>query len=311
MVSLRWLLGLAVAAVVLASVSFAGQRHAARAATLPACTMGHTTFDYATQAATTARRVAGTVVAVTSVGTWGTSACLLHDRLMFAVQDASDRFSPRGVIRSVAGNPAARAVNLILRPGDLLLYSWRWRNWCGARSRFILQASWKALPFTTPSQAVKPPSCVDRGSRSTLSATRPSIRVCPTTGYQVTTGLGQPFMTRLIDLVEISLRKDKPPCILRHLHINFAVQGQNGGNWATLAPVEGNPATRTIGTLLTHNYGGFLVFWAWANWCHGGNHFRTSAKVGARTVTGATDTQGATCGDTGAPSTLTPNYGHS
>jgi hypothetical protein len=304
-VNLRLLLAFFVTAALLLSVSFGGQRHAAHAATLRAC--GPDTIPLPP---TDARRVGGDVVGVTALGTWGTSACLLRDRLTFAVKRSTDRFSRGGVIRPVRGNPATKIVNVVLKPGSVLVYSWRWRNWCGSGGHFTLQARWSGLAYVASSQAVKPPICTSGRSRSTLSKKRPSISSCPTAAYQVTTGLGQPFRTRLIDFVQFTLRKRHLPCLLRHLRVNFAVQAQSNGNWLTLSQVQGNPGRRTVGTMLTQTYGAFDVFWAWFNWCGVGNRFRASAQVGTRTVAGPTSTQGATCQDPQAPSTLTPSYGH-
>lgn len=303
--NLRLLLALFTAAAMLLSVSFDGRRHAARAATLPACGPDNVPLP-----PTDARRAGRDVVGVTALGTWGTSACLLRDRLTFAVKRSTDRFSKGGVIRSVRGNPATKIVNVVLKPGSVVVYSWRWRNWCGSGNHFALQARWSSLAYIAPSQTVKPPTCTSRRSRSTLSKKRPSITSCSPAAYQVTTGLGQPFMTRLIDLAQLTLRKRRLPCLLRHLHIRLAVQRQSNGNWMTLSQIQGNPGTRTVGTMLTQTYGAFDVFWAWFNWCGGGNRFRASAKVGTRTVAGPTSTQGATCQNPQAPSTLTPSYGH-
>lgn len=109
----------------------------ARAGTVPACSL-----DYVTQATTVAWRVGTEVVGVTSLGTWGTGPCQVRGRLSFAAQPASDRFSTQGVIRAIEGNPGKKSVDLVLRPGGELVYAWRWRNWCGTRTRrFILQAS--------------------------------------------------------------------------------------------------------------------------------------------------------------------------
>ena len=302
--NLRLLLAFFAAAAVLISAPFAADRHAARASTLQACGEDNIPLP-----STDARRVGGDVVGVTALGTWGTSACVLRDRLSFAVKRSRDRFSRGGVIRSIRGNPATKIVNVVLKPGSVLVYSWRWRNWCGAGGHFTLQARWSGLAYIAPSQTVKPPTCTSKHSSSTLSKKRPSITTCSAAAYRVTTDLGQPFLTRLIDLVLLTLRKRHLPCLLRHLHISFAVQGQSNGNWMTLSQIEGNPGKRTVGTMLTQS-GGFDVFWAWFNWCGGGNRFRAFAKVGTRTVAGPTWTQGATCQDPQAPSTLTPSYGH-
>lgn len=286
--------------------SVVGPRQVARAATPVACS-----GDQVASATTDARRVGQDVVGLTAVGTWGAARCVLRDRLTFAVQPASDRFSSNGMIRSIKGNPAARAVNVILKPGDALVYSWRWQNWCGAHGRFTLQAFWRGLPYTVPSQAVKPPACTDRHVRSILGETRPNITTCSATAYRVRADLGQPSMTRLIPFLGIALRKGHLPCLLRRAQVTFAVQGQGGGSWSTLGHVQGNPGHRTVGTMLTQTYGEFDVFWAWHNWCGGGNRFRAFTKVGRRTLAGPTATQGATCDDSGSPSTLTPSYGHS
>lgn len=300
-----WLIALAAAATAVVSVGVAGQQRAARAGALPECS-----GDEIPLPTTVAQRVGGEVVGVTALGTWGTSPCVLHDRLTFAAQPASDRFSPHGVIRSIKGNPAVKAMNITLRPGNVRVYAWRWRNWCGAHGRFIVQASWKALPYTIPSESVTPPRCVERGSRSTLSETRPAIRPCATTAYRVSTDLGQPFESRLIDFINITPRKGGPPCLLRNLSLNLSVQGESGAGWKTLDQIKGNPGHRKVGTMLTQTYGALGVFWAWFNWCDGGHQFRTYARVGTRAVAGSTSAQGATCEDQAAPSTLVPSYGH-
>lgn len=162
-----------------------------------------------------------------------------------------------------------------------------------------------------PVADVKPPACTTKGSRSTLSTTPPSIKTCSTATYRFGAAIGQPFETRLIDAVGITLRKHHRPCLLRHKRVTLAVQGKSGGQWVTLRQIDGNPGSRIIGTMLTQTYGAFETLWAWANWCRGGNEFRAYAKVGTRTAAGPTATQGATCEGSRAPSTLTPSYGHS
>jgi hypothetical protein len=301
----RLLLAVVAAAAVLISTSFAGQRHAARAATLQACTE-----DTIPPAVTDTRRVGGDVVAVTALGTWGTAPCLLRDRLTFTVKHSKDRFSGRGAIPGIRGNPATKIVKAVMRPGSVLVYSWHWRNWCSGGGHFTLQARWSDLAYIAPSQAVKPPTCTSRRSGSRLSKKRPSIKTCPAAAYKITTDLGQPFRTRLIDFVQITLRKRHLPCLLSHLRVDFALRGQDNGNWITLGQIQGNPAERTVGTMLTQTYGAFDVFWAWFNWCGGGDRFRSFADVGARTVAGPSRTRGPTCQDPQTASTLTPSYGH-
>lgn len=141
-----------------------------------------------------------------------------------------------------------------------------------------------------------------------LSATRPPVQACTTADYTAGTGLGQPFLGRLIEGVGIQLRKGRPPCLLRRARIHFAIQAKLNGRWRQLDKIQGNPAQRTVGTLLTQTYGAFSVFWAWSNWC-GSGPYRDVAFVNGRTVDGPT--HGATCEGRGGPSTLTPSYGHS
>lgn len=289
-------------------VALVGPRGAARAASLTACS-----GDQVASATTDARNVHGAVIGITAISTWGTVRCSLRERLTIAIEPASDRESTTGALVSISGNPARKRVREVLRPGDVLVYSWRWRNWCAHPGRFIVQAFWSGSAYTapTPSQAVTPPTCTARDSRSTLLKTRPSITACPAAAYRAGAGLGQPFMSRLIDSVGITLRKRHPPCLLRHTHIKFTVQTKHGSKWSNLSQVQGNPGSRTIGTMLTPTYGGFSVLWAWSNWCGGGNHFRAVAKIDGRTVAGPAVSHGATCEGQGSPSTLTPSYGHS
>ena len=249
------------------------------------------------------------MVAVTALGTWGTSPCLLHERLRFAVKPVTARWSPGGAIRRIRGNPATKLVKTVLEPGSVHVYSWRWRNWCGVRGKDVLQASWGGA--LVPSQAVKAPRCIGKGTPSILRRVRPSTRGCAVADYRATTDLGQPFMTALIDFVQIAPRPHRTPCLLKRVKITFTIQGHSGsGHWAALRQVQGNPANRTIGAMLTSTYGAVDVFWAWMNWCGGGTHFRAVAVVNGRTVTGPTWSQAATCEDPKLPSTLTPSFGH-
>jgi hypothetical protein len=129
--------------------------------------------------------------------------------------------------------------------------------------------------------------------------------------YRVTTDLGQPFMTALIDFIQIAPRPHRTPCLLKRVKITFTIQGQSGsGDWGSLRQIRGNPANRTIGAMLTPTYGAADAFWAWMNWCAGGTHFRAVAVVNGRTVTGPTWSQAVTCEDPKLPSTLTPSFGH-
>ena len=162
-----------------------------------------------------------------------------------------------------------------------------------------------------PSQAVKAPRCIAKGTPSNLRRVRPSIRGCAVADYRATTDLGQPFRTALIDFVQIAPRPHRTPCLLKRVKITFTIQGKSGsGDWGSLRQIQGNPADRTIGAMLTSTYGAVDAFWAWLNWCGGGSHFRAVAVVNGRTVAGPTSSQGATCEDPKLPSTLSPSYGH-
>jgi hypothetical protein len=284
----------------------APQGTAARRAALRACTQ-----DTSPIATTHARRVGRDVVGTTALGNWATASCALHEHLTFAVKAWADRMSSQGTITSIAGNGATKTVDTPFRPGGVLVYSWRWQNWCGAQGRFALQATWDGEVYSrSPSQGVKAPACVSRNGRSSLAAVRPSIPTCSASDYQATTDLGQPIEERLVDFVQLSPPAGRPPCLLKKVRIQFAVQGRSGGKWTTLSPVTGNPATRTIGGMLTPNYGAYFVFWAWWNWCGGGDAFRASVQVSGGSVFGPPQSQGPQCQDAGSASTLTPSYGH-
>ena len=248
------------------------------------------------------------MIAVTALGTWGTSSCLLRMHLRVAVKPYMARLSPTGTIQSIKGNPAAKALDVVLRPGGLLVYSWRWRNWCGRAGRFAVQPAWGKYAFW-PSQRVGPPTCRSKVKPSTFVQVNEATRDCTQADYRVTTDLGQPFRTRLIDIVQLTLRRNRSPCLLRHVRIKFTLQGQSGGGWTALNQIQGSPARRVLGAMLTPE-DGLSVFWAWGNWCGGGDRFRAFAEVGGRSVEGPMSTQGATCEDPSAPSTLKPSYGH-
>jgi hypothetical protein len=300
----RYAYGLSAGVVALSLASFAVQHHRAQARTLRSCR-----DDDLSIRSTDAHQVGADVVAVTALGSWGTSPCLLHERLRFAVKPVTARWSPRGAIRGIRGNPATTLVKAVLEPGSVHVYAWRWRNWCGAHGKGVLQASWRGA--LVPSQAVKAPRCTAKRAPAILGRVKPSIRRCAVADYRATTDLGQPFRTALIDFVQIAPLPHRTPCLLKRVKITFAVEGQSGGgDWATLRQVRGNPASRTIGGMLTSTYGAVGVFWAWTNWCGGGDHFRPVAVVNGRTVTGSSKSQAATCEDPTMPSTLSPSYGH-
>jgi hypothetical protein len=258
---------------------------------------------------TDARRQGRDVVVVTALGTWGTSACSMRLRVQVAVIPGKARFSSGKVVRGIRGNPATRTVRRTLRPGSVVVLAWRWRNWCGKRASFALQPVWGKGDLV-PSQRVRAPSCRSRKRPSALLRTKASVRLCTRSDYTATTDLGEPFEDQLIDYVQIAPRARRRPCLLERARIDFAIEGQPGASWMTLGQIQGNPAKRTIGAMLTPTYGAAEAFWAWANWCGGGDRFRADATVDGRSVIGPTESQGPTCRDSGSPSTLTASYGH-
>jgi hypothetical protein len=298
-----WALAVVPAAALLGCLSVARQP-AARASALRKCRAD----DLAIKS-TDARRRGRDVVVVTALGTWGTSACSARLRLKVTVIPSKARFSTGKVVRGIKGNPAMRTVRRTLEPGSVIVLAWRWRNWCGKRGAFALQPIWGKGDLV-PSQRVGAPACRSRKRPSTLSRTKASVHVCTRSDYTAKTDLGQPFEGQLIDYVQIAPRVRRGPCLLKRARIDFAVQGETGPSWVTLGQIEGNPATRTIGGMLTPTYGAAEAFWAWANWCGGGDHFRALASVNSRSVTGPTEMQGPACQDSRSPSTLTANYGH-
>jgi hypothetical protein len=280
----------------------AGQRQPARAGDVRACGI-----DDLAVMSTDARRAGADVLALTALGTWGTTPCRLREELTVDVKPYSERFKKGGALRGIRGAPAAKRIDAVLKPGGVLLYSWKWRNWCGHRGSFTVEPAWGG--DISPSQAVKAPTCESPTGGSRLMQVADAVPRCSTHDYRVPTDLGQPFMTFLIDFVQIVLRKSSKPCLLRNTRIKFAVQGRsNGGPWKTLTSIRGNPARRVIGGLLTRD--GLSVFWAWGNWCGGGDSFRAFAQVNGRSLAGPEQAQGATCEDSSLQSTLKPSYGH-
>ena len=134
---MRLVYALSAGVVALTLASFVGQHHRAQARALRSCR-----DDDLSVRSTDAHRVGADVVADTALGSWGTSPCLLHERLRFAVKPVTARWSPGGAIRRIRGNPATMLVKTVLEPGSVHVYSWRWRNWCGVRGKDVLQASW-------------------------------------------------------------------------------------------------------------------------------------------------------------------------
>src|SRR5437667_9588981 len=101
----RWSLCAVVVAATVTPAAFVGQHVAAQAAALRVCG-----FDDLAVKSTDARRHGRDVVVVTALGTWGTSPCLLRRHLRLAVKPYRARLSPRGTVRGIRGNPAARTV---------------------------------------------------------------------------------------------------------------------------------------------------------------------------------------------------------
>jgi hypothetical protein len=166
-----------VLAAAVASAAFVGQRFAAKAAAVRMCGVD----DLAVKS-TDARRQGRDVVVVTALGTWGTSPSLLRQRLTVAVKPYQARFSSGATVRGIRGNPATRTVRFTLRPGNAVVYSWRWKNWCGRLRGFSLQAAW-GRSSRVPSQRVRPPACASRGKPSALAPATVSVRRCSTGDY--------------------------------------------------------------------------------------------------------------------------------
>jgi hypothetical protein len=294
---------LAVVALALGGYWLAQPHRAAAGSSLSVCTMDNTPGP-----SISVVRVRGRVVGATSFGTWGTSRCLLRAQLTFAVK----RFSADGqgtIVQGIEGNPAAAKVNLVLRPGRVVVASRQWRNWCGPPGRFQLQAFW-GQPWFAVTGSIRPPVCSLRGLPSTLSAAGVRRQLCAPDAYRVVTSLGQGFMQRLIDYVRIDLRAHHSPCVLYGAAVTLAIQRQSGTRWRTLGQIEGNPGHRTMGALISPGRPA-SVFWAWMNWCGGGGRFRPLAHFDGRRVTGPATAQPISCQDPSRPSTLINSYGHS
>jgi hypothetical protein len=295
---------LAVVVLAFGGYWIAGSAGARRRARLPACGMNNSPDPYMF-----ARRSASGVVGVTSLGTWGTSRCRLHERVTFAVKRFR-RTSPGATVGGIDGNPASRVVDLVLNPGSVIVASWEWRNWCRPQDRIQLAARWGESGFTwTP--RLRAPACNSGHSASTLSAAPARLRRCSSHVYTFAAGLGQGLTGGLITPVQISLRPGHPPCVVRDLKVSFAIQRESGREWATVRQIKGNPGHRVIGAVLASGQPAQL-FWDWTNWCGGGaGRFRALARIGGRIVTGpATRSSWApVCGSSSYPSTLTPSYG--
>lgn len=257
----------------------------------------------------------GDLVGITSFGTWGTSECVLRTRLTFAVKRYASP-GPGATVRGIVGSPAAVRVDSVLRPGSVVVVSWRWRNWCGPTGRFQLEASW-GQSWLAWTRSVRAPACGSRSSSSTMASKPSGLRPCAPDAYRTTTSIGMPIEQRMIDTVAIDLRAHRAPCLLERERVSLAVQRRADGRWATVREIDGNPGQRTIGAVLAAGEPA-PVYWAWTNWCHGdGDTWRTLAKVGNRQVAGAaTRSQDGEypppdCSlSSGRPSTLTNSYGY-
>lgn len=293
----------AVGLLILGGYWLSGPAASTARSTPPACAL-----DNSPVPSTFIERAGGRLVGIASFGTWGTSPCLLRAQLTFRVE----RFKRDGqgkTVRAVEGNPAARVVDYVLKPGAVVVASWQWRNWCGPSGRFQLQALW-GKPWFSATGSIAPPACSSRGQRSTLSPARVRLHECSPDGYTFAPGLGQGFMETLITGVAISLRPHQEPCALQQVRVAFAVQGQTGGRWVVLHQIENDPGYRMVGAVLATGEPAQL-FWAWGNWCDKAvTRFRAWARVGNRVVTGRASSSSPYCFGHGAPSALMPSYGY-
>src|SRR4051812_24121355 len=108
----RLVCALSAVVVALTLASLTGQHHRAQAEAVRSCR-----DDDLAVRSTDAHEVGADVVGVTALGSWGTSPCLLHERLRFAVKPVSARWSPGGAIQRIRGNPVTRLVKMVLEPG--------------------------------------------------------------------------------------------------------------------------------------------------------------------------------------------------
>jgi hypothetical protein len=196
-------------------------------------------------ASTTVAQVGRKVVTgLAAVGTWGTSPCRLHSRLTFSVKRFAYRVSPGGAVRRIKGNPAVAIVDSVLRPGAVVVASWRWRNSCGRSGHFQLQASFNRWPYlAVPSHGFAPPRCTSREEPSTLARAAVGVRRCSTRDYRVHPAVGGGFMESLILGVGIELRAHHAPCLLAHASVTLALQHQVSGRWVKLDRSRGTRAT--------------------------------------------------------------------
>jgi hypothetical protein len=255
---------------------------------------------------TFAEHKAGRVIAITSIGSWGTTPCRLRERMTFLVKRATRLVSEQGAVRSIKQRPATVTINLLLKPGRVALMGWQWQNWCGRSASFQLQADWGGA--LAPSRATTPPACHAVRAPSTLTLIPVHLSTCSRSAYSIAASQGQPYRYWMIQEATISLRAHRSPCLLRDAQVGFALQRQTPFGWATMREISGNPAHRALGAVLAPGQASYL-FWAWTNWWGGPGTFRAAVQVAQRTST-APVSRTASCESKTSPSTLTPSYGY-
>jgi hypothetical protein len=239
----------------------------------------------------------------------GPYTCRLRTRLGFVIQPWSNT-EPNGrldrAIAGVTGNPAELTVDAVLRPGAVVVRSWRWANSCGKRGRFTFFARAGTTAISAWSQdQLQAPGCSSRSAPSTLTTANVAVPICSRNEYRlrVISYGGVPGGMNAIDALA-SLR-GSAPCRFGAA-VTLALQHSSAEGWATVPRITGNPAHVTIGTVLFPSTE-LLEDWTWANWCGQSGSFRvlmTTTDTSATRAVGGTPT----CQDASLASTLAASY---
>lgn len=262
------------------------------------------------------RREHGTLRAISWLPTWGSSTCRISAKVKAAVVRWSKTLSRSSklVVRSVRRTGSVVRVRRHLKPGDVVVRAWRWRNWCGSRHRLAIRIRW-GRPALARSRRLLPPSCRSHSRPSTLSVTRIRLPRCKASRLRLQSFLAGGMKSHTIEGLTISVRRGRP-CVLR-ARPKLTLQHKGGGVWSKMGSIRGNPGRQRTGAVLAHGHS-VTLYWGWWNWCgRAYGSFRLLGALGThranRTFNVAKGTSSGSvpfCGAPDKPSTLSASYGY-
>lgn len=238
----------------------------------------------------------------------GPYACRLATRLRFVAQPAGTAAKPKisltSVVSGLRGNPALVNVDVVLRPGVVVVRAWRWANWCDRPGKFTFLARAGITANFAWSPPFNAPSCAAPARQSMLTRAKISIPDCTAGDYRLEINPGQPIVGQLLTIPAANLRGSSP-CRL-DAAVTFAVQQRTANGWQNVPGIMNNPTHATIGAILSPG-GPSGLPWAWGNWCGRPEDFRWLIRTADHRATSRISIA-PPCEASSSPSTLTLFY---